>query len=168
MASVNKDEALRCLGIAQSHHSTNNLTSALRFTKKSISLFSTPEARGFLTRLEKEESTGTSTSTAGGSTTGARQRNSSTTGSTSSSSSKPTQKVEEEVVPPREFTAAQLAVVKRIRGIKNHEYYKILELEKGCEDSAVKKAYKKVRLILPSPPLPHSSCLIVCRPCSKN
>lgn len=152
MASVNKEEALRCLTIAQGHLSSNNLASAIRFTKKSISLFSTPEARGFLSRLEKEEiSSGASSSAAHGSaggTGGARQRNGTASASASASgSSSKTRPVEvEEKAPPREFTPAQMAVVKRIRGIQVHEYYKILELEKACEDAAVKRAYKKVSL----------------------
>jgi DnaJ homolog subfamily B member 12 len=44
----------------------------------------------------------------------------------------------------REYTAEQLAVVKRIRKCKVTQYYEILSLQKDCEEADVKKAYRKV------------------------
>lgn len=44
----------------------------------------------------------------------------------------------------REFTPVQAALVKRVRSCKISNYYEILGVEKGCDDSAVKKAYRKV------------------------
>lgn len=66
---VNKEEALRCLSIAQRHRSSSNLPSALKFAKKSVSLFSTPEGEALVTIIEREitVSSSTSTSTSGSS-----------------------------------------------------------------------------------------------------
>jgi DnaJ homolog subfamily B member 12 len=44
----------------------------------------------------------------------------------------------------REYTAEQLAVVKRIRKCKATQYYEIMSLQKDCEEADVKKAYRKV------------------------
>ena len=40
----NKDEALKCLSIAQKHRNAGNYPSARRFCQKSVTLFSTAEA----------------------------------------------------------------------------------------------------------------------------
>jgi DnaJ family protein B protein 12 len=44
----------------------------------------------------------------------------------------------------REYTAEQLTIVKRIRKCKVTEYYEILSLKKDCDESDIKKAYRKV------------------------
>jgi DnaJ family protein B protein 12 len=44
----------------------------------------------------------------------------------------------------REYTAEQLAVVKRIRKCKITQYYEIMSLQKDCEEADIKKAYRKV------------------------
>jgi DnaJ family protein B protein 12 len=66
---VNKEEALRCLAIAQRHRSSSNFPSALKFAKKSVSLYSTPEGEALVTIIEREitVSSSTSTSTSGSS-----------------------------------------------------------------------------------------------------
>ena len=46
----------------------------------------------------------------------------------------------------REYTAENVAVVKRVRACKVTEYYEILAVEKGCEEAEIKKAYRKVCL----------------------
>jgi len=48
----------------------------------------------------------------------------------------------------REYTAENLAVVKRVRLCKVTEYYEILEVKKDCDEADVKKAYRKLALAL--------------------
>ena len=59
---VNREEAVRCLSIAQRHRSASNLPSAWKFAKKSISLYATPEGNALLRIIEREISTGGSSS----------------------------------------------------------------------------------------------------------
>lgn len=51
---VNKEEALRCLSIAQRHRGSANLPSALKFAKKSVALYSTPEGEAMVSIVERE------------------------------------------------------------------------------------------------------------------
>lgn len=151
----NKDEALRCLSIAQKHRNAGNYTSARKFIQKSLALFATPEAEKLAGIIESEASASTSTSNsrsteettkASGterhpSSGGAHHRhpngNTSGSGPAEGSSSGSEKK--------REYTPDQLAVVKRVRACKVTEYYEILALKTDCEEAEVKKAYRKVR-----------------------
>lgn len=151
----NRDEALRCLSIAQKHRNAGNYTSASRFIQKSLALFATPEAEKLAQIIESEASASTSTSSsrdtgeatkatgtethpsAGGTHHRHPNGKASTSGSAESSSSAGQKK--------RDYTPDQLAVVKRVRACKVTEYYEILALKKDCEEAEVKKAYRKVR-----------------------
>ena len=151
----NKDEALRCLSIAQKHRNAGNYGSAQKFIQKSLALFATPEAEKLAGIIESEASASTSTSNsrsteeatkASGterhpSSGGAHHRhpngNTSGSGPAEGSSSGSEKK--------REYTPDQLAVVKRVRACKVTEYYEILALKTDCEEAEVKKAYRKVR-----------------------
>lgn len=152
----NKDEALRCLAIAQKHRDAGNLPSARKFAQKSITLFSTPEAVKFIKLLDSDTSSSASTSgssesskpssgssfTSGAeshpSASGAKHRHTtSTNGSAASSSNEKA----------REYTPENAAVVKRVRTCKVTEYYEILAVSKDCQEAEVKKAYRKVRII---------------------
>jgi len=145
----NKDEALRCLSIAQKHRNARNYASARKFIQKSLALFATPEAEKLAQIIESEASASTSTeetTKATGaekhpSTGGTHHRHpngkASKSGSAEGSSSGSEKK--------REYTPDQLAVVKRVRTCKVTEYYEILELKNDCEEAEVKKAYRKVR-----------------------
>lgn len=139
---MNADQAQSALDIARKHYNSDNYPSAIRFCKKSIALHSTPAAVALLVQLEKAEkgaqSSGTSSATAkpaSASTTSARP-------TPRASTSKATPPVEEKA---REYTPAQAALVKRVKACKVTQYYEILAIEKGCSDSEVKKAYRKVR-----------------------
>lgn len=161
----NKDEALKCLSIAQKHRNAGNFPSARRFCQKSLALFATPEATKLLEIIEQEsaaapsEAEASSSSSSGAkangtasssgaethpSASGTRHRhhpaeaNGKPNGSASSSSGAEQQK-------KREYTPEQAAVVKRIRACKVTEYYEIMSLKKDCEEADVKKAYRKVR-----------------------
>lgn len=163
----NKDEALRCLSIAQKHRNSGNYASAKKFIQKSLALFSTPEAEKLAQIIESEASASTSTSTSedtegaaratgreqhpsAGSThhrhhNGDTPKNGPTEGSSSGSKK-------------RDYTPYQMAVVKRVRAYKITEYYEILELKKDCEEADVKKAYRKVRTFRVSTAL---GCLVL-------
>lgn len=143
----NKDEAVRCLAIAQRHRDSENWSAAKKFCQKSLSLFSTPEAEKLLASIVISERTSSSTTTnkesssASGAESragpGAKQRNAAPTSSGTASGMGGEK---------REFTAEQHSVVKRVRGCKVTEYYEILAVKRSCEDAEIKKAYRKVRV----------------------
>lgn len=146
----NRDEALRCLSIAQKHRNAGNYTSARRFIQKSLTLFATPEAEKLAQIIESEASASTSTSTETPKATGREQHPSA--GGTyqrhqngNASRSGPTESSSSEKEKQRDYTPDQMAVVRRVRACKITEYYEILELKKDCEETDVKKAYRKVR-----------------------
>ncbi len=141
---VNKDEAQRCLSIAIKNRDQGSLSAAIKFTRKSISLYSTPEAEDLLAKLlaqEKSAPTPGPSKEANGSTASASGAQAHPpAGGTSRRHAEP-----EPPKPKREFTPAQAKVVKRVRACKTHEYYEILELSKECDEDGIKKAYRKVR-----------------------
>lgn len=161
----NRDEAIKCLAIAQKHRDTGNLASAKRFCQKSLSLFTTPEGTKLLGIIETEiaeqpssssESSSSASGAAGSSTafssaaeahpsaSGTRHRHtesSSQSNSKANGSANGSAKAEDK---KRDFTPEQSSMVKRIRACKVTEYYEILSLKKDCEEAEVKKAYRKV------------------------
>ncbi|ETW78634.1 molecular chaperone, DnaJ superfamily [Heterobasidion irregulare TC 32-1] len=146
----NKEEALRCLAISQKHRAAGNLPSARRFAQKSIALFSTPEAVKLLAVLDSESdpSSASSTSFTSGAEThpsasGTKHRHTASTARSTSSTTTNGSASEK-----REYTAENVAVVKRVRGCKVTEYYEILAVKRDCEEAEVKKAYRKLALAL--------------------
>jgi DnaJ family protein B protein 12 len=141
----NKDEARRALVIAQRHRDSSNFPSARRFAEKSLKLCDTPEAHKLLASIDREEAASTAGSEAGPSTSASGAKAHPTTGGTrhhhapssSNGSAKPDEK-------PREYTAENEKVVKRVRSSKPTDYYGILGLQRDCEENDVKKAYRKV------------------------
>lgn len=145
---VNKEEALRCLSIAQKHRNGSNLPSALKFAKKSISLFSTPEGEAMVTIIEREitvssaESGSTSASASGTSTPAPQAKSTGVEEHVTSAHQRPghkttTPKSNAEAsgsgggagAKKREYTTKQIEVVKRVKSCKHHEYYQILACE---------------------------------------
>ena len=156
----NKDEALKCLAIAQKHRNAGNYPSAKRFCQKSLTLFSTAEAVKLLEIIEAEasESTSEASSSQAGTSTGAsasssaaeahpsaagaRQRHHATE---SKAEGKTKANGDAEHGPPKKsYTPENLAVVNRVRACKVTEYYEILSLKRDCDEAEVKKAYRKV------------------------
>jgi DnaJ family protein B protein 12 len=146
----NKDEALRCLAIAQRHRDSGNLPSARKFCQKSINLFATPEAQKLLESINNTDSGSSapeaSTSNGNGkpfssatethpSAAGAKHRHTASTPNGTAGGSGGEK---------REYTPEQHAVVKRVRACKVTEYYEILSLKRDCDEGEVKKAYRKV------------------------
>jgi DnaJ family protein B protein 12 len=150
----NREEATRCLAIAQKHFSAANYPSARKFAQKSISLFETPQAVRLLASINTaaaaesangngaEPSTSTSTETHP-SAAGAKHRN--VNGAGSSSNGKGNGTAGGIGGEKREYTAEQATVVRRVRGCKVTEYYEILSVKRDCEEAEIKKAYRKVR-----------------------
>ncbi|OBZ73943.1 putative J domain-containing protein C17A3.05c [Grifola frondosa] len=168
----NRDEALKCLAIAQKHRNAGNFPSARRFCQKSLSLFSTAEALKLLDVIDSEASSesvssSASSSSAAGSSSGSAPFTSSAEAHPSASgtrqrhtglgadSSKADKKTggssageSSGTQKKREYTPEHAAVVKRVRSCKVTEYYEILEVKKDCEEVEIKKAYRKLALAL--------------------
>jgi DnaJ family protein B protein 12 len=145
----NKDEALRCIAIAQKHKDAGNYASARKFCQKSLSLFETPEAQRLLASIDKLSAAGDSetpqTSSTGAeahpSASGSKHRHPAASSSSSASGTSSGLGGDK-----REYTQENVAVVKRVRGCKVTEYYEILSISKDCDESEVKKAYRKVSI----------------------
>ena len=159
----NKDEALKCLGIAQKHRNAGNYASAKRFCQKSLTLFSTAEAVKLLEIIEieasestteasssqAESSSGASASSSAAeahpSAAGARQRHQAPEASKAEGKAKANGDAMHGA-PKKSYTPENLAVVNRVRACKVTEYYEILSLKRDCDEAEVKKAYRKVRI----------------------
>ncbi|KAF9812622.1 hypothetical protein IEO21_06093 [Rhodonia placenta] len=157
----NKDEALKCLTIAQNRRNTGDLAAARRFCQKSLALFSTSEAERLLELIESEAASDSAQASSSGSSSagasasasaaethpsssGARQRHTASTsggGEKANGNATGAQK-------KRDYTPEQAAVVKRVRSCKVTEYYEILSVKKDCEEAEIKKAYRKLALSL--------------------
>lgn len=149
----NREEASRCLAIAQKHLSAANYTSARKFAQKSISLFETPEGVRLLAQInaaaeaesasraagEPSTSTGTESHP---SAAGAKHR---TAGGSSAKSNGTAGGLGGQ---KREYTAEQKEVVRRVRACKVTEYYEILAVKRECDEAEIKKAYRKLALAL--------------------
>lgn len=149
----NKDEAIRCLAIAQKHRDAGNIPSARKFCQKSINLFSTPEASRLLDSLESASgsSSTANASSANGAASGAETHPSAAGAKHRSTASKSGNGTAGgSGGEKREFTPEQHAVVKRVRACKVTEYYEILSVKRDCEETEVKKAYRKVGFENPS------------------
>ncbi|KAG2338592.1 DnaJ-domain-containing protein [Suillus weaverae] len=154
----NKDEAIKCLSIAQKYKDAGNLPSARKFCQKSVNLFSTPEAAKLLESIEAAEASGSSSSSteAGPSTPNGNAQASSSSTETHPSASGAKHRNTGSANgtaggmggEKREFTAEQLKVVKRVKACKVTEYYEILSVKKDCEEAEIKKAYRKLALAL--------------------
>lgn len=165
----NKEEALRCLSIAQRHRNASNLEAALRFARKSVTLYATPEAEKMVMIVQEEitlAGTGESSSASAsngdarspptsGTTTPAGRPAARATGVeehvTSARQRHPAAaagKEKAEAKEERQYTAKQLEVVARVKKCRHYAFYEILAVEKSCSDADVKRAYKKLALAL--------------------
>ncbi|KAK0466992.1 uncharacterized protein EV420DRAFT_1506584 [Desarmillaria tabescens] len=149
----NKDEAIRCLAIAQKHRDAGNYPSARKFCQKSLALFETPEALKLLASLNVAENGSDSTPSSSSSSTEAHPSSSGTRHRHTNNASSPSSSMGNGTAggiggEKREYTAEQISVVKRVRACKVTEYYEILSVRKTCEEADVKKAYRKLALAL--------------------
>ena len=153
----NKDEALKCLRIAQKHRDAGNFPSARKFCQKSLSLFATPEAellkKSIETSAAAAESAGPSSGTGTSNGNATTASSSSTEAHPSSAGTKRRGDAKAEGTAggmngeKREYTAEQVNIVKRVRACKPTDYYGILGVKKDCEEAEIKKAYRKVCVV---------------------
>jgi DnaJ family protein B protein 12 len=139
----NKDEALRCLSIAQKHYDSGNLPSARKFCQKSKALFETSQADKLLAAIDNAASSSSSSakSQAEGhpSAAGMKHRSTQSANTNGTAGGMGGEK--------REYTHEQHVVVKRVRACKVTEYYEILAVSKDCDEADIKKAYRKVCMV---------------------
>jgi DnaJ family protein B protein 12 len=161
---ANKDEALHALGLAKKHLAATppNITSAKKLALKSVALCETSEAFNLLERIrvleeKPKEANGRPEAHASGAeafagSEGVKYRHHTTSSSSAPGTTTPNgpssakAKGKGRDDEKREYTAEQLTIVKRIRKCKITEYYEILSLKKDCDESDIKKAYRKVCL----------------------
>uniref|UniRef100_A0A1B6LIW9 J domain-containing protein n=1 Tax=Graphocephala atropunctata TaxID=36148 RepID=A0A1B6LIW9_9HEMI len=129
---VNKDEAERCIEIAEKCILDGNRDKAEKFLQKAEKLFSTQKAKDLLERLQQFNN--------------ASRRPSSPQTEESVPRKRSAAPKKEETSSDNDYSKDQLEAVRRIRKCK--DYYEILGVEKDASDSDIKKAYKKLALQL--------------------
>jgi DnaJ family protein B protein 12 len=137
---MNKDEALRCLDISRRHSASGNLASALKFARKSCSLHSTAEGEHLLKDLERRQQQPRPDSS-----DGPRQRRSAPAQAQSEKTRPSSAPIAEPI--EREYTAEQVAAVRRVKQCGDN-LYGVLGVEKNASESELKKAYRKVCILL--------------------
>jgi len=125
----------RALEIARRRGVEGDVSGAIKFAKKSLSLFSTEQASQFLSTLSESSADGPSFASGTSAT------------STPSGGQGPTPRRAE---PPghrqgsqnTQYTSEQIAVVERVRKCQHHQYYEILELKQDANDSEIKRRFE--------------------------
>ncbi|KAJ3219424.1 hypothetical protein HDU67_001255 [Dinochytrium kinnereticum] len=139
---MNRDEAIRCLELSKQKFEEGNSEAAVKYAKKGLSLCETDDGLKWLNALQMEflEKNASMKQPA------SKHAGSSTKSSPGSNGpSKPPSAPAE--APSRPFTPEQTEGIKRIKGMKaKGDLYGVLGLEKGCDESAIKKAYRKLAL----------------------
>ncbi|XP_026745727.1 dnaJ homolog subfamily B member 12 isoform X2 [Trichoplusia ni] len=128
----NKDEAEKCIAIAQNAFSSGNMEKAEKFLLKAERLYPTTHAKELLVRVRA----------AGPSTAPPKK----TPPSSPSAEDLRRRKTPAHQPPQREYTPEQQEAVRRVNKCK--DFYEILGVSKDATDSDVKKAYKKLALQL--------------------
>ncbi|CAH1708292.1 dnaJ homolog subfamily B member 14-like [Aphis gossypii] len=132
---VNKDEAYRCLDRAEYYIVEGDIEKAEKFINKSKKLFPTSEADELLKKLKTQGSKKHSTSNVKPDGQNAKKRKNTPPGSPRADrANQPT------------YTKAQLDTVKKVNNCK--DFYDVLNIKKDATDTEIKKAYKKLALVL--------------------
>ncbi|XP_075215842.1 dnaJ homolog subfamily B member 12 [Lycorma delicatula] len=127
---VNKDEAERCVEIAERFLSEGNRDKAEKFLMKAEKLYSTQRAKDLLEQLQRLNS---ASKPPPPEETAPRKR-------------KPAAPKKDEMAAEGDYSKEQLESVKRIKKCK--DYYEVLGIDKEATDSDIRKAYKKLALQL--------------------
>lgn len=126
----------RALEIARRKKAEGDLTGALKFARKSLSLFSNPQTEAFIQSLSDTPAQNGTAYASGTSTS------STLNSDRAASRKKETEQKHTEHRQGRQdtqYSNDQVAIVERVRKCKHHQYYEILELETTATDSEVKK-----------------------------
>ncbi|KAJ3381345.1 hypothetical protein HDU84_005164 [Entophlyctis sp. JEL0112] len=160
---MNADAARECLAQSRRRAAAGQRDDALRFARKAVALYGGPfaEAEEWLVQLQSAPApSDDSTSDLPASSQSANNSSTTPPSSTSasdrpqgSSSRRQDQQQRQQATTPeatstsRPFTQDQVAGIKRIKAMKaKGDLYGILNLEKSCSDSDIKKAYRKLAL----------------------
>lgn len=138
---MDAEEARKALDLARKHDENGNTAAALKWARKSVAIYSTPEAMALFTRLREKGAQG-------------EPNRESNEASQASEPPPPLQPSNVETVytsrethtskDGREYTEQQVEVVRRVKRAGG-DFYAVLNIQKSASDSEVKKSYKKVR-----------------------
>eukprot|EP00803_Ostreobium_quekettii_P006399 evm.model.scf_398.2 EVM.evm.TU.scf_398.2 scf_398:13503-15625(+) len=141
---ANKDEALRCLGLAKKALQDNDVARARRFAAKAQKLCACDEVTAFMANFDYDDNgahgPSTSSSSAPERGDGVRHRNGRIPTSERSDSSTATSGSRQS------GTQEQQELVRKI--LKENNFYTILGISKDADEEEIKRAYKKLALKL--------------------
>ncbi|KAG5513765.1 hypothetical protein PMAC_000803 [Pneumocystis sp. 'macacae'] len=144
---VNKDEAERSLEIARKKWNQGDREGAIKFSKKSLSLFFLQEASDFLKFIESSKIASSSHLNGFGSCEEKTFSNASETSEKKTKQPKASETTNSNSG-KRHYTPKQKEVVDRVRKCKHTAYYEILDIKKTADDAEIKKSYRKLALLL--------------------
>ena len=107
---------------------------ALKWARKSVAIYSTPEAMALFTRLKEKGTQGTPSADSGASSAPKE--------TVYMATKTETRKTDAEG-PRSEYTEQQVEVVRRVKRAGG-DFYAVLNVQKTATDTEVKKSYKKV------------------------
>lgn len=128
----NKDEALRCVRIAEEAVRTGNKDRALKFIKIAQRLNHNLSVESLLSQCQTLDSQSSSSN-----------RNSSTTSSIGAKTTT-SKTANEGLNGERNYTAENVQLIRDIKG--KRDYYSILGVDKSCSVEEIRKAYRKLSL----------------------
>ncbi|KAI3623494.1 Chaperone protein dnaJ [Malassezia furfur] len=132
------DDALKALNLARKHDANGNRDAALKWARKSVSIYSTPEATTLVSRLETVGTQGTPSTKEEPTSAPSETTYTSTTTKTTTPNSSGTK---------QEYTQTQIEVVRRVKQAGG-DFYSVLQIEKTASETDIKKSYKKLALQL--------------------
>ena len=131
---MDADEARKALDLARKHDENGNIEAALKWARKSVAIYSTPEAMALFTRLKEKGTQGTPSADSG---------TSSAPKETVYMAAKTETRTTDAEGPRSEYTEQQVEVVRRVKRAGG-DFYAVLNVHKTATDTEVKKSYKKV------------------------